>query len=474
MGLRDIFILAGLLILLRVIPNRRARHYALLVCGAVFVFTFQPTLPIREADFMLPLLTVGLTLIVYAAFTDRDALKSKENLTDAAVIFGTLLLLCLTRFLGRDSLLTASRPPMLRKTIPALLLLAALACLAGVKKKTPRRHLLGGLICLILAFLVILKTPALALLGSRLLRSLNGQSAENALSGDLRWFGFSYIAFRLLSALIDARKGRKISTGLGAFFIYVCFPPTLSAGPIDRWDRFTKEYAAGAKNSLGDDLREGLLLIAHGLFCKFILADALSLCALSAQNAGQFIHTGWAWVSLFAYALQIYFDFSGYSEIALGLGRFIGITLPKNFDHPYLKSDLTKFWSSWHITLTQWIRSYVFNPLTRALRAGRERPLPQWLIVLITQLVTMLLIGLWHGVSVNFVIWGLWHGIGLFVHQLWARHTGAKLRTLQPALQKTWCILGTCLTVLYVTLGWVWFVTPDFGSALAFYGRLFS
>ena len=98
MGLRDIFILAGILILLRVIPNRRVRHYALLVCGAVFVFTFQPTLPIREADFMLPLLTVGLTVIVYASFTERGALTSKDNLIDAAVIFGTLILLCLTRF----------------------------------------------------------------------------------------------------------------------------------------------------------------------------------------------------------------------------------------------------------------------------------------------------------------------------------------------------------------------------------------
>ncbi len=474
MGLRDIFILAGILILLRVIPNRRVRHYALLVCGAVFVFTFQPTLPIREADFMLPLLTVGLTVIVYASFTERDALTSKDNLIDAAVIFGTLILLCLTRFTDWDTLLTASRPPMLRKTLPAILILAGLACLAGMKNTTPRKHLLGGLTVLILAILIVLKTPALSLLGSRLLRTLNGQSAENALSGDLRWFGFSYIAFRLLSALIDARKGRKITAGLGAFFIYVCFPPALSAGPIDRWDRFTKEYAAGPKNAIGDDLREGLLLIAHGLFYKFILADALALCALSATNAGQFIRTGWAWAALFAYALQIYFDFCGYSEIAVGLGRFIGITLPKNFDHPYLKPDLTKFWSSWHITLTQWIRAYVFNPLTRALRANREHPLPQWLIVLITQLVTMLLIGLWHGVSINFVIWGLWHGIGLFVHQLWSRHTGAKLRECSPAVQKIWTVVGTCLTVLYVTLGWVWFVTPDFNTALAFFGRLFA
>ena len=196
--------------------------------------------------------------------------------------------------------------------------------------------------------------------------------------------------------------------------------------------------------------------------------------ALSAQNAGQFIHTGWAWAALFAYSLQIFFDFSGYSEIAIGLGTLFGIHMPKNFDHPYLKPDLTKFWSSWHMTLTQWIRSYVFNPLTRFLRGRKDHPLPQWLIILITQLTTMLLIGLWHGISVNFVIWGLWHGIGLFIHQLWSRRTGAWLRTKSSVFQRIWTILTTAFTILYVSLGWVWFVVPDFAGALHFFGRLFG
>ena len=126
------------------------------------------------------------------------------------------------------------------------------------------------------------------------------------------------------------------------------------------------------------------------------------------------------------------------------------------------------------MTFTQWIRSYVFNPLTRSLRANKERPLPQWLIVLITQLTTMLLIGLWHGVSINFVIWGLWHGIGLFVHQLYSRNTGAWLRTKGKGFLRVYTVLTTALTILYVSLGWIWFVIPDFSGALGFFGRLFG
>ena len=474
MGLKDIFILAGLLILLRLIPRREIRHGLLIVCSCVFIFRFQPVLPVRELDFTLPMLTALLTLCVYAAFSAGNPLKNKRNAAEFGLIFLCLLLTAATRFLSYDGLITASRPPQLRRVLPALAaggLICFLFSLPRIKeRKWPAR------ICaaLILALLVILKTPALSLIFSRTARGFTGQDPDMALGTDIRWFGFSYISFRLLSILIDSLKGRKAEMSPGEFFIYVCFPPALSAGPIDRWDRFLKDYRAGSKAPLSGDLLEGGEQIALGLFHKFILADALSKMALSAGNAGQFIHRGWAWIALLAYSLQIFFDFSGYSEIAVGLGILFGIRLPKNFDHPYLKPDLTKFWSSWHMTLTQWIRSYVFNPLTRSLRSNRERPMPQWLIVLITQTVTMLLIGLWHGVSLNFVIWGLWHGLGLFVHQLYGRKTGAFLRSASPVFLKVYTACSTALTIFYVSLGWIWFVVPDFAGAAAFFGRLFG
>lgn len=474
MQLKDIFILALLLFFLRLIPSIRIKHIAVLLCSVLCVFKFQPVLPIRGLDFTLPMLTILLTICVYAAFSKQNPLLTKKNLIDAAFLLVSIFLISATRFLSYEGILTASRPPQLVSILPGILTGTGLAFIFTYLTQKEKKWPIHLCIFLIFMILVILKTPQITLFFSRTARSLNGQSSDMALSADIRWFGFSYIAFRLLSILIDSSKGRKANIGLGEFFVYVCFPPALSAGPIDRWDRFSKEYRAESKNNISEDLYSGFGQIALGIFHKFILADALSKMALSSQNAGQFIHKGWAWAALFAYALQIYFDFCGYSEIAVGLGMLFGIHLPKNFDHPYLKPDLTRFWSSWHITLTQWIRSYVFNPLTRSLRGNKSRPLPKWLIILITQLTTMLLIGIWHGVTVNFAIWGLWHGIGLFVHQLYSQKTGAWLRSTHTHFQKIYTICSTLSTIIYVSLGWIWFVIPDFGEALKFFVRLFG
>jgi len=123
-------------------------------------------------------------------------------------------------------------------------------------------------------------------------------------------------------------------------------------------------------------------------------------------------------VLLYAYAFQIYFDFSGYTDIAIGLGRLLGIKLPENFNAPYLKPNLTYSGTIGNMTLTQWFRAYFFNPVTRALRSSKRKFSISG-IVFITQMGTMVLIGLWHGVTWNFVAWGVWHGLGLFVHNRW-------------------------------------------------------
>ncbi len=117
-----------------------------------------------------------------------------------------------------------------------------------------------------------------------------------------------------------------------------------------------------------EDLLQGGLRIATGCFKKFVLADALSLFALNEVNAPLLKSSGWAWLLLYAYSFRLLLDFSGYTDIAIGLGSVMGFSLPENFHRPYLKADLTSFWNSWHITLAQWFRAYVFNPLTRALR----------------------------------------------------------------------------------------------------------
>jgi D-alanyl-lipoteichoic acid acyltransferase DltB (MBOAT superfamily) len=176
---------------------------------------------------------------------------------------------------------------------------------------------------------------------------------------------------------------------------------------------------------------------------------------------------------LYAYAFQIYFDFSGYTDIAIGMGRLLGFKLPENFNSPFLKPNLTQFWNNWHITLTQWFRAYFFNPVTRALRSGKKA-LPIPVIILITQLATMVLIGLWHGVTLNFVIWGLWHGLGLFVHNRWSEMTRSRMATVSSRLQTALNLGGVFLTFNFIALGWVFFALPEPTISVHFLRVLFG
>jgi len=204
-----------------------------------------------------------------------------------------------------------------------------------------------------------------------------------------------------------------------------------------------------------------------------VLADALGLIALNGANAVQVRTTGWMWVLLYAYAFQIYLDFSGYTDIALGLGRLMGFKLPENFSAPYLKPNLTQFWNNWHMTLTQWFRAYFFNPLTRALRSAKKS-LPVPAVIFITQLATMLLIGLWHGMTANFVLWGLWHGLGLFAHNRWSELTRARFAALPAAGQKVLNVGGVFLTFNFVTLGWIFFALPTPSISWHVFTKLFG
>jgi D-alanyl-lipoteichoic acid acyltransferase DltB (MBOAT superfamily) len=176
------------------------------------------------------------------------------------------------------------------------------------------------------------------------------------------------------------------------------------------------------------------------------------------------------WIHLYAYAFQIYFDFSGYTDIAIGIARLVGIKLPENFASPYTKPSLTQFWNSWHMTLTQWIRSYFFNPFNRWIRGYKS--LPAWMMLLIGQLATMFIIALWHGVTVNFIIWGAWHGLGLFLQNRWSDFAKTRITTTNPRIQTAMQLGGTLLTFHFVVLGWVFFALSDPASSLNVFMKL--
>jgi D-alanyl-lipoteichoic acid acyltransferase DltB (MBOAT superfamily) len=311
-----------------------------------------------------------------------------------------------------------------------------------------------GLVLTIGLFLLI-KIPTLSLWLSSFLRTLSGQSLTNVSINDFRWLGFSYVAFRLIHTIRDKQSGRFPSVDVGEFITYVIFFPAFTAGPIDRLERFIKDLRGSDWQS---DLPTAVQRLLLGLFKKFVIADALALIALNDSNAIQVTSTFWMWVIVYAYAFQIYFDFSGYTDIALGIAQLLGIKLPENFASPYLKPNLTQFWNNWHMTLTQWFRAYFFNPITRWLRSW-QKPMSIPMMILLTQVATMLLIGFWHGVTWNFTLWGLWHGLGLFIHNRWNDATKAKSAAwaTTPTKQAALNISGILLTFHFVAIGWIFF-----------------
>jgi alginate O-acetyltransferase complex protein AlgI len=457
-----------------------ARTYLLLAFSILAVYWFQPAVPLRSFDFWLPSITLAIVVFVWfitsqkAASADEGSStwRSPQNLIALTIIVGLSAIIDLSRYFLPEPLFTAAQPPRFSLFLVFIIVLAILIPSLGWLS---RRFIwiLSAAIILLIAILLILKTPALSLQSSIFIRTLTNRSVESAAFTDLRWLGFSYIAFRLIHVLRDRQTGRLPELSLAEFATYVVFFPSLAAGPIDRAERFAqdvrKEFALTQEEMLVGGQR-----IAIGLFKKFVVADTLALMALNDLLATQVRTTGWMWVILYAYAFQIYFDFSGYTDIAIGIARLAGIKLPENFAGPYLKPNLTQFWNSWHMTLTQWFRSYFFNPLNRWMRSFKY--IPAWGMILVGQLATMLLIGLWHGVTLNFILWGLWHGLGLFIQNRWSEFARTRYPNLQQSarLQAALQIGGILVTFHFVALGWVFFALSEPSLSWQVFRKLFN
>ena len=429
------------------------RTYALLALSVLAVYWFQPVAPLRSFDFWLPSLSLTFVILTWFITAQADAWKSRPNLIGLSIIIGLVTLIDLARYIFPQPFLTGTTPPQFIQLI-GFASIAALVIFAFTYLSRNSAWILSITTILLLAILFILKSPALALQTSVFFRTLLNRPIENASPLDLRWLGFSYIAFRLIHVLRDKQLGRLPELTLPEFATYVVFFPSLSAGPIDRAERFAGDLKKDFALTQDETLLAGQRIVL-GLFKKFVIADALALIALNDALATQVHATSWMWIHLYAYAFQIYFDFSGYTDIAIGIARLVGIKLPENFTAPYIKSNLTQFWNSWHITLTQWIRSYFFNPFNRWIRGYRS--IPAWMMILIGQLATMLLIGLWHGITLNFILWGAWHGLGLFLQNRWSDFAKTRFHISNPRLQSAIQLGGILITFHFVALGWVFF-----------------
>lgn len=461
----------------------RWRGWVLLLGSIAAIYGLQPAaLPIRFSAYIFPTAAVALSVLGWWFTRAPQQPVTREDRLTLFIIAAVLVGLSLLRFLPPEWRIIA-RPP---DPLAVIIVLFVLAVLALVIRQIAalQNHSTGLFILFMILLFVALKTEPFAVEISRLWRSAAGQDTALASMADLNWIGFSYLAFRLIHTLRDRQTGLLPALSLREYVTYMVFAPAFTAGPIDRAERFSADLralnSAPLSSETGDMRRAsaGLRIqsaaprIALGLLKKFVIADTLAAgLALTPNLAEQSTSTFYLWLLLYGYALRLFFDFSGYSDIAIGLGLLFGISLPENFNRPYLKTNLTAFWQSWHMTLSSWARFYIFTPFSRALLRRKLTPAA---VVLLAHMATMTVIGLWHGVTVNFFIWGLWHAAGLFLHKQWTDRTRAWYRVLEGERKKAWAFFGWFITFHYITLGWVWFALPGTALALRTFARLFG
>jgi D-alanyl-lipoteichoic acid acyltransferase DltB (MBOAT superfamily) len=278
-------------------------------------------------------------------------------------------------------------------------------------------------------------------------------------------FGISFYTFEAISYAVDVYR-RKIEPerSLPRFLLFILFFPHLVAGPIVRAGDFLRQTHR-PKRWNWVRAQVGVQLFLMGCFKKMAIADRMAIfCNPIISNPADY-STGACWLAVLAYALRIYCDFSGYSDMALGLAHLLGYKLTTNFNMPYISANVSEFWRRWHISLSSWLRDYVFIPL------GGSRG--SWWQTYRNLMITMALGGLWHGAAWGYVLWGVAHGLLLVIHRKFQDFCSTRPR-LEAVLQTT---VGTGLRILVtfvsVSLCWVLF-QPDLGKALEMYGRLFS
>lgn len=278
-----------------------------------------------------------------------------------------------------------------------------------------------------------------------------------AWTGVILPIGISFYTFQSMSYTLDISRGRvkHLSNPLD-FALYVALYPQLIAGPIVRYHEIADQLKKRVLTA--DGFAEGAVRFIHGLAKKVIIADNVAVLADAAfRTGGADLSVGQAWFGILAYTLQIYFDFSGYSDMAIGLGRMMGFTFPENFKHPYSSFSVTDFWRRWHITLSNWFRDYLYIPLGGSTGTPRQTYRNLWIV--------FLLVGLWHGANWTFLVWGAYHGLALIIERATNQRPVGKTASFAP--------LRRFGVMFFVVVGWVFFRAPDLAIALDYLQAMF-
>lgn len=270
--------------------------------------------------------------------------------------------------------------------------------------------------------------------------------------------GISFFTFQKLSYLIDVyRKVHKPLNNIVDYMLYILLFPHSIAGPIIRFNEIADQIEERSSLDTIDNKLLGLYRFIIGLAKKVLIANVLGEQAdkIFAMNEGD-VNTPLAWLGIIAYTFQIYFDFSGYSDMAIGIGRMMGFIIPENFNYPYISRNITEFWQRWHITLGKWFRDYLYIPLGGNRVSQPKLYFNLWFVFLIS--------GLWHGSGWNFIFWGAYHGFFLILDRLF----------LIKLLNKIGKFPSIAFNFIIVTIGWVFFRSDSFGFALRYLKKMFA
>ena len=281
--------------------------------------------------------------------------------------------------------------------------------------------------------------------------------------------GISFYTFTQIAYLVDAYEGKVNETNPVHYGLFVTYFPHLVAGPVLHHAQMMPQFAdRSIYRPRADHLAGGLAILTMGLFKKVVLADGLSPYAdavFTAADRGVRLDTGEAWLGAVAYALQLYFDFSGYSDMAIGLSRMFNVNLPFNFNSPYRARSISDFWRCWHMSLSQFLRDYLYIPLG----GNRLGPARRYLNLGIT----MVLGGLWHGANWSFVIWGALHGFYLMINHGFRALLGERLRQRLDH-NSAYGLASWALTLFAVLLAWVFFRAQTLAGALHMISTMFT
>lgn len=268
--------------------------------------------------------------------------------------------------------------------------------------------------------------------------------------------GISFYTFQILSYIIDVYRGNvKVQTNLSNFALYVTMFPQLIAGPIVQYADVDEQLAS--REVSWTKFGEGSMYFIRGLAKKVLLANTSGMIFTEVSGLAKGnIAVVTAWLGAFAYMFQIYFDFSGYSDMAIGLGKMFGFEFNMNFNYPYVSKSITEFWRRWHISLSSWFRDYVYIPLGGN-RVSKIKHISNLLIV-------WFLTGLWHGAAWNFVAWGLYYGVILIIEKYF----------LSPVLDRLPDVVRHIYSIVLVVIGWVLFFSSSFGQAADYIRVMFG